>query len=594
MKKFELVEKYKGYINKKDVTNTDSEFLVPGSQNVLINDADKIQIRKGFTLDGVAGSGSNPIVSSYDWNTSTGVERNLRVTNAGVLEYRYVDSLGAVTYRTLLSGLTASFIVQFAEWWSSTEVIDHLLCVDGTANMYMWSGAVATLTSNTTTTLTKSGTTWAEDRFLTAGTRSVVINGTTYAYTGGESTTTLTGVTPDASGEAVSSIVHQSIRTTANQPGSAVDNDIILTDKNHVYIADLKRRDVFVSKNTNYADFTFSSLRIPSEGALLTLDSPPIGFVTQENSVYISGSKDDWYQTKFTLSDDLTKETLSVEKLKSGPGQGAIAQSAIGKIKNSVIFFSNERTVDTLGRIENIDTPQAKPLSDPIKLELDNYSITIRPHILYFKNKTYIAFPSEGRVLIYDHEKQFWQPPQILAIRRFAIIGGELYGHSSQTNETVKLFTGTSDNSNPISATAAFAYRNYGRPDWKKIFNEWFSEGYISSNTKLTMALKYDFGGFTSIVEKVIDGTNEGILFSTTTDNSIGKVPLGSLPLGSVTDSPSNLSKFRVIHEVTKNAQDFYEIQVLYQSDQIDAEWELLRTGGNITLSTNDNIEIKD
>lgn len=592
MKKFHLTSKFRGYSNKADITNIDPAFLVPPSQNVIINDQEKISTRGGYTLDGSAGSSGLPVVSSYDWVTSTGVERNLR-TNGTKIYYRYVDSTGAVTWRDLGVTIVAGTTINFTEWWSSSEALDELLFVDKTSNMNMWSGGVTTLASATSNTITKQGTsTWAESRFLKSGTRSVIIDGVSATYTGGEGTTTLTGVSVDFSAKASGTIVHQAVRVTANTPASGITTDIIGTLNNYVYVADSSLRTVYVSKNTDYTDYNFTSpVRVPGDGAILTLDAPPVAFVPQEEDMYISAQKDQWYRTVFTLSADLTGEDLKVKRLKSGPGQGALSQSSVAQIKNAVLYITNDKTVDTLGRIENINTPSSVPISDIVKIEFQDYDYTINPHSKYFKNKTYIMVPSESKLMIYDHEKALWNPPQIVPGQRLAIIDDELYLHSSQTDETYKLFDGTNDNSNPIDWKMYFAYNNFGVRSWAKEFNEQYTEGYISTNTIATMVMKYDFGGFTSIVNKTIDGSDPRILFATSTDNSLGKNPLGQQPLGSITDSIDNLAKFRVIHNVVK--QDNFELQVGYEGSNTDDQFQLLAQGPNALESDQDNIQIK-
>jgi len=593
MKNFKLIQNVKGYVNKKDVTNIDPEYLVPGSQNVIINDSEKISVRPGFELYGAASTTATPIISSFEWNTNTGTEVPLRKDSLTTLEFNYLG-----TWYTLKADHPTGSNLNFATWWDTSEKKDLLLFVDGTSNMHMWSGGITTYASSTANTITKEGTnTWAQDRFLLAGTRIVTIAGVDYTYTGGEGTTTLTGVTPDPTGAgiAVGAVAYQKVRTTATTPGSAVLNSLISVLKNQVYVGDLTRRDVYISKNTSYIDYTYTSpVRLPGEGALITLDSTPIAFEVQEEEMYISGSKDDWYLTQFTLSADLTKEDLKIQRLKSGPGRGAMSQASVGKAINSILYFSNDKSIDDLGRVENINTPESKPISDIIKLELDGYDITIKPHIKFHKNKTYVTFPSESKVLIFDHEKQLWNPPQILAIRRFAVIGGNLYGHSSLVKETYRIFVPGlyNDNGNAINAIAAFAYTNYGRPDWKKNFDEYYVEGYISSNTSLTAAIKYDFGGYGGIIEKTINGADDDFIVQTVTDGSLGKNPLGSNPLGSITDSPSNLPKFRTIFEIAKQ-DDWYEVQFLFSTNDVDRQWELLRFGPNATLSTEDNIDIK-
>jgi len=590
MKNFSLIEKFSGYQNKKDVSNVDASFLITGSHDVLVNDGEKIVTRKGYTLDGDANAALTPIKSSYDWDTSGNTSHHLRSYD-DKLQYRYVDSLGVVTWRTLMSGFT-SVKFRYDTWWSSAEVKDLLLFVNGTANIYMWSGAAATVASNAATTLTKSGSeTWAESRFLLAGTRKVLINGVEYAYTGGETTTTLTGLA-GLPAFTVGDIVTQAVITTANTPASGVSNDLIFVSKNQVYIADEQRRDVYISKNSSYTDYTFTGARVPGEGAILTLDSCPVTIIDQEDAVYVSAGKNDWYQVVFTLSADLTKETVSIQKLKSGPQQAAQSQELTGKIKNSVIFVSQEPTLDTLGRLENINTPQSNPLSDPVKLDFNDYDFT-NGHVKYFKNQTFLAVPVEGLVLIYDHANGYWQPPQNLSIARFSIVDGELYGHSSAVAETYKIFDATTqnDNDNAISHQAVFAYRNFGRRDWKKRFDEYFHEGYIANNTTIDVSYKYEYQGSRGQKEKVIDTSVDNTIFKTNTDASLGKSGLGQEPLGSLSGEFSNLYKFRNIHTLGKLA--VFEILVSYSTYEIDYEWQILTHGPNAILSTADNVDIK-
>lgn len=589
MQKFLLLSQFKGYTNKKDKTNIDPRYLVAGSQNVLINDAEKISIRGGYELLGAADTSLYPIVSSYDWFNSGGGEFSFRKYNTK-LQFLYSG-----TWYDLMT-LGASVEVNFAEWWSSTEAIDLLLFVDGTTNVYAWSGGVTTFASATANTITKQGTTtWAEERFLASGTRQVTIGGTVYTYTGGESTTTLTGVTPDptAAGHTAGDMVIQTVRTSADVVGSSYNISLIAVLNNQAYYGDLTKRDIYVSKNTDYTDVTYtSSGRLPGEGAIATIDSNPVGFGIQDDSVYISSSKNDWYKTKFTLSDDLTTEAFAIERLKTGGRQGAVSQSAIGNIKNQIIFFGNDRTISTIGNVENINTPQSLPLSDPIKLDLESYDLTISPHVFFHNSKTYVAIPSESIVLIYDHEKQFWQAPQILPVRRLGVYDDELIGHSNAVPETYKLFTGTSDNTNPIDARANFAYRNYGVRYWEKSCDEWYSEGYISPNTLLTVTFKYEYEGALSVVEKDIDGADDkGIIFTPVLDSSLGKNPLGSELIGTTSGDVYELAKFRLKHELVK--QDFYEIGISYSTNSVDARWELLAHGGNVVQVAADNTKIK-
>jgi len=590
-KKFKLISNFEGYSTKPDKTNTNIRHLVSGSQNVLINDAEKVSTRGGYTVYGAENSATTPIESSFEWSNHLGNEWALRGYD-DELEF-YAGTIDGVEFNawTRLKDGWSSVAFQFTTWWDTSEAIDLLLFVAQDSNIYDWSGGVTSLASATSNSLTKNGSdTWGAAGFLTAGTRKVVINGTEYTYTGGEGTTTLTGVTPDPSGEAADSLVFQAVRTNSNQPASGLTNDIIETLNNQVYVGDVTSREVYVSKNTSFTDYTFSSPRVPGEGALLTLDNAVIGFVPQEDDMYVTAGKDDWYRTNFTLSDDNTKEILTIKKLKSATQQAAQSQGMIAKIKNAIVFISNEPTLDQLGRIENIDTPQAIPISDPIKPDFDNETFT-NAHIKFWRNKIYIATPTNDKLYIYDVQKGFWQPPQILPVRRLSIIGGELYGHSSRVPETYKLFDGTNDNGNPFTAKATFAYRNFGTRANLKNFSEYFTEGYIAQNTKITLILRYELDGSEQELEYDINGQDSALIFQSLADESLGSNPLGDVPLGGSGENTDALPKFRIINIVPRS--DFYEIQAEYKIDATDYQFEILSHGPAVALSKQQPTSIK-
>jgi len=314
--------------------------------------------------------------------------------------------------------------------------------------------------------------------------------------------------------------------------------------------------------------------------------------VAQEEDMYIS-TKNQWYKTNFTLSDALTTESLTIKLLKTSPLQGAVNKRAVFKAKNDVLFISNESILESLGRVENISTPESVDLSDSIKTKMESLTLTNCTGT-YYKNNLYFAFPVDSTVMIFNIEKGFWEAPQILPVRVFSIFGENLYGHSNGVNETYQLFVEDeySDNDNPIDARAVFAYRNYGDRAWKKNFNEWYTEGYITTNTILKVNHNYEFDGYKTKKEYNIDGSDtEGdIILNTGKDISLGKNSLGKEPLGSTTSTINDLKKFRIINKIVK--EDFYEHQVSYSSNDVDQRWEILAFGGNVLNSTNNNSRI--
>lgn len=602
---YNLVSEYKlGYRNREDITNLPSGVLVAGSQNVLTNVADRVAIRQGFTLDGQSSTNVGGFPASYDWQRHTGDERNLRAgqlttSNNGVLQCRYVATAGdyyngttftadQVYWITLKSAMT-SVALNFSEFWDfTTEKAGFLLWVDGSSNIYEWSGVITTLASAGAATITKTGTsTWAEIGVYTAGTRKVTINGTEYTYTGGETTTTLTGVTPTPVAETVQSVIFQTIRVTANSAMTSIPatfaNALIANNYNNIYIGSLTDSTVYVSKINNYKDYSFATPRVVGEGALWTLDNPPIGFISQEDNLYITAGKDFWYQEKRTLSSDLTKESLEFKRLKTGSKQGAKSQAMITKMKNQVVFISNEPTMDELGRVEQIlGTPQSMNMSDSIKLDFDSYDFT-DASVFYFKYFIYVAIPRHNTIRMFNIVKGYWEAPQILPIGRFSVIDGELYGHGYSISETYKMFDGYTDNGKSMEAIAMFSFMNYETRTALKSFNKFFTEGYIDSNTTLTLGIQYDINGCSTVTSYDIIGNDSQLvcLGGATDDSSLGKISLGKRSLGgssTFSSSTATPPKFRWIQ--TFPQIDFFEYQPSFSSIGIGQRWEILAWGG--------------
>jgi len=456
MAEYKMVEKFLGYRNKEDITKLPQGTLVSGSQNVVSTDGETISIRQGYTLYGQANASLTPIESSFDWNTNTGVERNVR-SYSDELEVAYTSS-GTTTWKRIADGWSAVDF-EFTVWWDATENIDVMLFVNGDSNIYAWPGGMAAIdvdgSTATTLKLQDATSTWAEQRFFVnpggglTYTKSIIINSTTYTYTGGESTNTLTGLSADPrTGNSTGDVAIQGVTTFSNKPASdstTFPNDYIATLNNQVYIGSSKNNTVYIGKNTDFTNYTPSAPRLPGEGTSVTLDGYCSGFAVGEEDMYISSGKDFWFRTKFTLSDDITTEDLAIRRLKTSPGQAVISRGAIGNMKNYTVFISNEPTLDFLGRIENIDTVQSEPISDAIKKDFDTYTFT-NAHIKFFKNNLYIALPSESKVLVYNLEKGFWEAPWILPARRLAVIAGDLYIHSNSVAETYKMFDGYNDN----------------------------------------------------------------------------------------------------------------------------------------------------
>lgn len=610
-----IVDDFKlGYRNREDITNTQPGVLVVGSQNVLVNTSSRVQVREGYILDGAKSSVAASINSSFEWNSKGNGARYIRAGfltsagNDGKLQFRY-DNGTIVTWIDLLSSLTTTNY-NFTTFWDTTELVRLMLFVNGTSNIFEWNGAYDTVVSTTANTIVMThpiGT----SGFYSTRNRVVTINGVDYTYTG-VSGSTFTGVTPDPTGLVnPGDLAFQKVVTTANSaftggPGSTFPNALISILNNQIFIGSLTSPTGYMSKINSFIDYSFSATRLPGEGATFTLDDNLVGFIPQEENMYISAGKNFWYNTTLVQSTTYngttapTTELFSVKLLKVDTQHGAQSQALIGKAGNKIIMVSYQPTFDELGRVEDIiAAPNLVDISAPIKLDFDAYDFT-GGSVYSWKNYKLVAIPVEGIVRIFNEFTKAWETPQILPIMSFYTVNGDLYGHSSTTSESYKLFTGNSDRAtatvkgNPILAVVNFAYQNFGTRTSLKNQNKFYIEGYITPNTTINCVINYDLDGNLTQQTFTVLGDDMTFIGSNDNSNSLGKNPLGSQPGGSsLVSSLTGLPpKFRVIKTFPRF--DFYECQFSFSILGIDQNFQLLSFGSNAQVSDTTNFSIEE
>ena len=622
---FSIVNKFPlTYRNREDITNLPTGVLVVGSQNIMSNVSERLEVRKGYKLDGAISSVNAPILSSFDWNSKGNGERHLRAgfltsaANDGKLQFRYVASNGLATWQDLLTGLT-TVSYNFTSFWDTTELLRVALFVNGSTNVYEWNGAYDTVASITSTTIVMSNTV-ATSGFYSTRDKKVNIRGVEYTYTG-ISSKTFTGVTPDPTAQGANTpvandICYQSVVTTATSsftsgPASTFLPNLISTLNNQIYLGSLTSPAFWVSKVNDYKNYAYSSARLPGEGMTGTLDDNMVAFVPQEDVMYFSAGKNYWYNTELTQTTSsfwngssnvsITTEMFKVKPLKTNPKQGAQSQGLVGSMKNNVIMVSNEPTFDTLGRVDQIlGTPQTTNISDSIKLDFDNYDFTYG-HVFYWRWYLLVSIPKAGIVRMYSLATKSWEAPMTLPISRFYTVNGELYGHSYNTSESYQLFTGYRDRTlqdgtggSPYLAIANFSYNNFGLRTSLKNANKFYMEGYISPNTSMSCFVNYEQDGNLTQQTFNVLGDDTTIVSQPVGSGALGKNYLGAAPIGSeIASSLTGLPpKFRVIKTFPRF--DFYECQFSFSISGVDQNFQLLAFGMNAELSATTNAQIEE
>ena len=617
---FSLVTSYKyGYRNREDITNLPPGVLIKGSRNVQTNVSERIQIRKGYSLDGPTSSVNAPILGSFDWLTGNNSEAHLRsgflTTTASAnakVQFRYEDASGNVTWTDLITGLTSSNF-NFTNFWRTDEQERVALGVNGDGYIYEWNGAVGTINTASSSTITINASSWVNAGFYASTSpRQIVVGASVFTYTGGESTATLTGVTPDASGLSANAVVHQQYIKTLVSSFSPVGiqsltPNLISVLNNQVYLASTTNAAVWLSKVNNYKDYSNSTPRQVGEGGSGILDQNPVAFVVQGTgnaaTMYVSAGTDLWYTTTFTSGSDVSGnpyETFGMAPIKVGRQQGALSQAMVSNMKNYVITATNETTIDMMGVLPTYLTQvQVQNISDPIKLDIDSYDFT-DGSIFYYRYYIYVAVPKSGVVLSYSLTSQTWDAPLTLPISRFYVVGGQLYGHGYNTSESYKLFDGYADRvypgfeGYPIPCDMVFSYEQYGSRHTLKSATALYVEGYISANTTLSAGITYELDGCSTKKTFMLSGSNKQYVCIPSNTGPLGKESLGKQKLGGdTTTSVQGLPpKFRI--EFTFGNTNFFESSVSFHILGVPQNFQLLAFGLNASQAKEEAIFIRD
>lgn len=156
-----MVIDWNGYNSTRDKTNIAENVMVEGSQNVYKALSGNLLVREGQQRRGDANSTLSPVSSEFVWNTSWGATYTLVVSNSTL--YVVIDDV----WYTLQTSLTKTRYV-FDKWWNNIEKKDRLLFVNGTDNMYHWSGGYAVTASVSTTAISITGNNASLTQAITA------------------------------------------------------------------------------------------------------------------------------------------------------------------------------------------------------------------------------------------------------------------------------------------------------------------------------------------------------------------------------------------------------------------------------------------
>lgn len=599
-----LVSQFLGYNSSNDRTKIDKGFLVRGSKNVYKKVSGTFAVRPGLKRRGTADATLAGVDSSYEWQTSVATERPLRVCNGNLQVESDVVTSGTYVWYTLLSSLTTTAWV-FDTVWDNTLKKDFLVFVGGSSSLYRWEGGIAKISSTTINTIVLDRTVASAGFSTTSG--SVIINGTTYTYSG-SSASTLTGVAADPTGEAASSAVIAAVITNATTPVSGFTNDFLKVVNNQVYVGSYTSRLVYISGDASYINFSVPATRVAGDPELLTLDSLGKGIGVRQGAAHIFGGTQDMYIISFEnieIAAALTQQT-KVDKKEMANLEAPLNHNFIAPIGDDIVWVSQKQQLKSYGTYRELNQPVFPTLSLAVEEEWKDEDFT-DGHLRSVGETLYATSPNNGRVWLYqirsmvDEQgnvgaERLWQPPFIWNLARIAVIDGVEYGHSNANPQIYEMWDtlqyhddSPADEDLAYDCIAAFAYRQHGLREGLLGFDKYYVEGYISSGTELFGVAVLDYQGSSGVLESIINSSDSPVdTFSGSVGVSLGDSSLGDNPLGdSVSEEEADqdsLAKFRA--NVGVQTTDCFEYQLRLYSNTADARWEVLAIGANATKST--------
>lgn len=586
--------KFSGFQDRDDETLLRGAFVV--GQNTKFSGNSLPAIRDGYELVGTTEpSDATPIQRAWTFETRDGDVYELKAYSTGL----YYWLVGTSTEWALLKGgFTSGLEFGYGNIGETAGQFHTWFC-NGTDAWMRFNGAKATVSAVTANTISIASSTWTTLGFYTTGTRSVIINGTEYAYTGGEGTTTLTGVTPSPAGEALGSLAVQSPQTVSFTSAPAVSQVIMAHDGRIHARSDVRKSVWAYSQLDNPDDWTTGS--DDGDGATKDIEgSGPITAYGKLNSKILAFKKNIVKSLEF-LSVDTPKYATIVPSDDKSTSIGAENQRSTFSTPYGLVFVTRDKRLMLLTGVTQNNEPEYLVLSDPIQpifdegIHTDACGICVDNVIWYaFKQDINSSFndtvirgdmtrrttDKDGKVLPIQWDAPYvgWNVKDWTAVYNSTTGKNEVHWHSSTNSATYRVTPASkSDNTGPYTATVRTWAETFDLAARLKLIDMAFVQVKMSENTELTHTLLYDRDGVTQQTETVLLGTDTAHRFDSAVYNPFGAESFGAQKFGSNAEM-DDVAFYHFDIEVNPNTR-FFSLSSQFSTQKEGQAWEIIRFG---------------
>jgi len=486
----------------------------PDLQNVIFDGQGSFKIRRGFQILGTRDDTTGDIITMWNFRRPISNDNILVRQNDSdqTLEY-YHTGTGAWEAVPIVGSLTANLKLGYAEYTSTTDVVDYLYYCDGSINLQRWngghtildgalSGGEGTVTVDSTSGFNASG--------------SIDIGGSTVTYSG-KTSTTFTGCsgTPAASDNAP---VEQVADDFAASSGTKPKGNVLAVFQRQLVVG--VNQFVYFSDTNDFTDwgtglYTATGLVGGNATALQVKDKKLIAYTT--NTI-------DAIDIEF--KDDLSGFQVRQESIEDTPLYGAKNFIGVARADGELFHVSADNAIRRVVRSSVTTLFDTGSICKNIyqglleKYTLDNAAM------VFFKNKLYIACQSpEGSindtVLVYDFERAQENESQeawskwSLYVGCWAVYGGELHFGSSADANVYRMFTDATtgndlltDNGSPVAWYYKTPQLDFGKPELRHAVVKVIERGFVSTSNEISYQLLMDYGTEVSST-LILDGADE-------------------------------------------------------------------------------------
>lgn len=599
--------KFGGFVNRDDATQIRGVSVI--GQNMTFIGTDNPTVRKGYEVVGTEAADATPIKRAWAFETREGAKYELKAFDTKV---QYWLEGTSTAYLDLLTGLTAGLEFGCANISETGALTAKSFFCNGTDDWYEFTGANATISAVTAATISIASSTWTALGFYTTGTRSIIIRGTVYTYTGGEGTTTLTGVTPDPT---VLPVVAGDIAVQsplAVSAMSSVKGKVAFAHDGRIHARLETKKSVWnYSKLDNPDDWTAGASDGDGGAKEVEFSGPILAYGKLNKTILCFKSRVikilDFIQVGSRVDSPRYQTLVSTDD--KSTSLGAVNQKSTFSTPKGVVFVTPDKRMMLLSGVTANNEPQYYTLSEPVQPVFDRgvhdeaTGICVNNVIYYSfkenKNSTY-----NDTVLVGDLTKITldatgepvpvrWDPPYIgwnvadwTAIESDADKKIEVRWHSSINSSTYRIIDSKTDNTGAFTTTLRTWSETFDLPFKRKLVDMIYIELKMSEITEVTATILYDEDGVTAQETFTLDADSADHKFAKVTYNPFGASSFGSQQFGS---NPENddMPKYRFFVELKKNVR-FFTISLQLSTDGEAQNYELIRYGYRLREVEND------